>query len=186
MRTRRQSRHLVRMAVGIVIVVFSIWYLGYSQGVLSFKTTPRETVKTVRSSPPAELKIPNAKIDLRLDGGIIENGIWQISAKGGSYLVTGAYPGEGGNIIIYGHNKWNILGRLKTVTKGQAIILVTQEGKEHKYQVENVMVVSPNEIEVVEPRNNEILTIYTCTGFLDRLRFVVVATPIDSEIQKPQ
>lgn len=163
------------MLVGIAMVFFSLWYLSYSRRILSFNATPDKVTKIVRSSPPWQIKIANAKIDLSLEAGKIENGIWQISPDKGSYLVTGAFPGEGGNIVIYGHNKWGIFGKLNNVKKGQKVILINKDGKEYEYTVDKILVVDPTNTSFVEPKDYEVLTIYTCTGFLDSKRLVVQA-----------
>ena len=102
---------------------------------------------------------------------------WEVSKNGVSHFKNSAFPGGNGNIVIYGHNKKNILGSLDFLQKGDEISLITEGDAEFKYKVRSIETVSPEKVEVINPTNFEILTIYTCTGLFDSKRLVVKADP---------
>jgi sortase (surface protein transpeptidase) len=60
--------------------------------------------------------------------------------------------------------------------------LLDAEGKTAKYIVSETKRVLPNAVEEVLPTDHEVVTVYTCTGFLDSQRFVVKALPSESNI----
>jgi len=110
---------------------------------------------------------------------VIDDEVWQVSEKGASHLSISANPGEKGNIVIYGHNKNNLFGPIRWLEKGDSIKVINEEEKEFLYKVVGTVQVNPTELEYVLPKEKEILTLYTCDGFLDSRRYVVLAEPVD-------
>lgn len=124
---------------------------------------------------PAKIYIPKiAKVLSVSDGEVIDNR-WRVSATGVSYLLSSALPGESGNSVIYGHNRKDILGSLPRVAKDDLIYVVLQNGQVVKYRVFETGQISPTQVEILKDFQDSRLTIYTCSGFLDTARFVVVA-----------
>ena len=120
---------------------------------------------------------PKIDLDLKVEESTVKNGKWEVSKNGVSHFKNSAFPGGNGNIVIYGHNKKNILGSLDFLQKGDEISLITEGDAEFKYKVRSIETVSPEKVEVINPTNFEILTIYTCTGLFDSKRLVVKADP---------
>jgi len=117
-------------------------------------------------------------LDTEITEQVLINNNWTIADREASHLASSANPGENGNIIIYGHNKREILGNIRAL-KGKEIITITTAGNiEHRYQVEKIAEVEPKQIEYLLPSNQEILTLYTCSGFFDQKRFIVQAKPL--------
>lgn len=162
---------------GIIIVLLSSVYKQYSVKRLSFNSVPQKA-EIIENSPAKILKIDSLNINIQIDEGSIENGIWQISQTSVTHLNTSSNPKDGGNIVIYGHNKNNILGPIRWIKPEAEIVLINSNGEEMKYIVKSTIEVSPKEIEYVLPKDSEILTIYTCSGFADSKRFIVTATPL--------
>ena len=106
-----------------------------------------------------------------------ENGAWTVSATSANHVIQSALPGENGNIIIYGHNLNTIFGYLMNIQVGSIVNLRNSDGSLHIYTVTSTEYVNPNQTELLAPTTNEVLTLYTCTGLLDSLRFVVRAVP---------
>lgn len=123
---------------------------------------------------PSFLYIPKLSRTLRVSEGTAVNNRWTISPTGVSYLATSAVPGSG-NSVIYGHNLANVLGDLYLVEGGDPIYVILSTGGIVKYQVFEEKEVTPQSIEILEPSSDSRLTVYTCSGFLDTARFVVVA-----------
>lgn len=117
------------------------------------------------------------RLDVPIDEAVAVNNNWTISPNHASWLSQSARPGEPGNIIIYGHNKRDILGNIRVFTGGEEIVLTLEDGSQKTYIVQSVTEVSPKNTQYLQPTNTEILTLYTCSGFLDQNRFIVRAIP---------
>ena len=87
---------------------------------------------------------------------------------------------HGNNLVFYGHNWPNILGRLKEVKPGQTINLTYSANLTKTFVIDTVKIVGPNDTSILQAKDNEVLTIYTCTGFLDTKRLVVVAKALSN------
>lgn len=123
---------------------------------------------------PQTLYIPKLSRTLQISEGTVLGNRWTISPTGVSYLATSAAPGSG-NSVIYGHNLANILGDLYLVQNGDPIYVVLSTGNIVKYQVFEQKEVTPETVGILDPSEDSLLTVYTCSGFLDTARFVVVA-----------
>lgn len=104
---------------------------------------------------------------------------WGISPTKVSYLLSSGLPGKGGNIILYGHNTRQILGNIRALKGGEKITITTNEGKEYYYTVQSFQEVQPTDARLLQPTTTEVLTMYTCSGIFDSLRFIVRAVPLD-------
>lgn len=91
--------------------------------------------------------------------------------------LQSALPGENGNIILYGHNLNTIFGYLMDTKIGAIVNIRMTDGSLHRYTVTETQVVAPSQTQLLAPTTHEVLTLYTCTGLLDSLRFVVRAIP---------
>lgn len=130
-------------------------------------------------SKPIKLYIPKLERTLEITDGYIENNRWTVSKSGVSYLVDSAKPEEGGNTIIYGHNTTGVLGRLWKVQKDDLVYLTSQDNKVYKYKIIERKEVKPNEVEILKQEGSPRVTIYTCSGFLDSARFVIVGELVE-------
>jgi LPXTG-site transpeptidase (sortase) family protein len=122
--------------------------------------------ETKQTALPIHIVI-GEKISLPVvEAGKIE-GEWTVSKTSANRVHESALPGEGGNIIIYGHNLNTIFGYLVDVKVGEIVRIRMTNGAEFTYQVTETHIVSP--------------TLYTCTGLLDSKRFVVRALPLEAK-----
>lgn len=127
---------------------------------------------------PVHIFIPwNTDVDI--EPLAFTNGQWKISDTKATYLLGSARPGEAGNIIIYGHNRKEIVGNIRALKGGEKVTIKTNDGAEHSYVVDQVFEVEPYDVSLLAPTTKEILTIYTCSGLLDSLRFIVRAVPME-------
>ena len=148
---------------------------------LSFNTQPTQVIK-YDSPSPKTIQLPRFKITLDISLARIINGIWSVDEVNANYLASSASPGEQGNIVIYGHNSNDIFGPLRWTDVGDEIIITNSEGKEFKYIVSQIIETNPNDISWVSPKDTETLTLYTCAGFLNTKRHIVIAYPKVEEI----
>lgn len=142
------------------------------------KEAPIVTKSGKISQKPKTLYIPKLNRVLAVSDGQVINDRWTTSQTGVSYLKTTPTPGTKGNSVLYGHNLENVLGDLYLLQNGDNIYIVTKNGNFVKYQVSEIKEVTPDSVEILNNSKDSRLTLYTCSGFLDTARFVVVAKQI--------
>jgi LPXTG-site transpeptidase (sortase) family protein len=162
------------LTTGILLILFSVSYRTYRSRVLSFKGTVTESV-IKQYVKPVRIVIDDLKIDLPIEEGSIQDGIWSISENGASHLNISESPGGKGNIVIYAHNKNKLFGPIRWIKNDTLIKVINEDGKEYDYKVTERIEVKPTDLTYVLPKNEETLTLYTCSGFADSKRFIVTA-----------
>jgi sortase A len=166
-----------------VLFASAILMLGYCAFVLvdtwMFQRREKQKLEHLLESPaaprlPAESSLPPA---IGPDGLI---GRLEISRLGVSVIVvegTGkatlrraaghiagtALPGQTGNVGIAAHRD-TFFRPLRNVQRGDLITLTTLRG-EYRYRVVWTKVVNPSDVAVLNPGENEILTLVTCYPF---------------------
>lgn len=157
-------------------------------GLIFFSANTQSKVEPVPQSAqtekpkdyPVKLYIPKLKKALEISAGQVVNNRWTVSDTGVSYLTTSALPGSIGNSVIYGHNKKEILGFLPTLSIGDRIYITTENGEIIIYEVFEKKEIKPTQVEILNNTADSRLTIYTCSGFLDQSRYVVIAEQIST------
>ncbi len=127
-------------------------------------------------SNPVRILVPKVDIDLPIVDAKIVNGYWEISETSASYGLGSGHPGEKGNMVIFAHAREGFFYNLKN-TKIDDIVYVFTKDKWHRYKVSKITQVYPDQIEVIKPTKDEVLTLYTCTGFNDEKRLIITALP---------
>jgi sortase A len=79
------------------------------------------------------------------------------------HLPDTAFPGEKGNVVLAGHRD-TFFRDLKDVRESDEIDIITPDGT-FKYLVVETMIVSPEQVEVLESDGEAILTLVTCYPF---------------------
>ncbi len=131
--------------------------------------------KDASSLMPIGIKIDSLNLSLSIIPAEMKNNQWEATSKGVSYLSSSVIPGEKGNSILYGHNWPNLLGNLKKIKPGDKISIIYNDNSKSDFEVEIISRVSPSEGSILENSNDNRITLYTCDGFLDSQRLVVVA-----------
>lgn len=97
------------------------------------------------------------------------------------HVPTSAFPDEGGNVALAGHRD-SFFRPLSGLVSGDVVTLVTLRGA-FNYQVESIEIVTPDRIDVIAPRAENVLTLVTCYPFdvlgHAPLRFIARARLID-------
>ena len=176
----RRLTSLLLALTGIVcavVVAFLIWERNTPRR-LAFDLTQNPTlIANSGTALPHILQIEGAGISLPIFPVELNNGRWTASTAGVSYLASSAIPGEIGNSILYGHNWPNLLGNLTQVKPGMQVTVGFIAAATQTFTVISTSTVTPDQTHILNPSTDRRLTIYTCTGFLDSKRFVVVAIP---------
>ena len=129
--------------------------------------------------PLAVLEIPSLQLQVPVlegtDDLTLDRAVGHISGT--------ASPGESGNMGIAGHRD-GFFRVLKDIHVGDAIQLQSKRGTSH-YLVDEIQIVPPDDISVLEPRTRPSLTLVTCYPFYfvgsAPSRYIVHAT--DAETQ---
>ena len=95
---------------------------------------------------------------------------WLLSNQAILKTSTKDLTGVSENTILYGHNWTSLLGAIGRIEAGNEL-----EYDGDTFVVVNVQKVSALETDVLKPLMGQTLTIYTCTGTQNELRFVVTA-----------
>lgn len=124
---------------------------------------------------PTQVIIPKLGIDMPVSPSKIVSGYWQVSSTKASYGVGSGLVGKPGNAVIFAHSRPGQFLNLKSITLGTKIHVIVDQ-KIYSYTVNSKKNVSPTDLAVIAPSNNQLLTLYTCDGLNDSERFVVQAT----------
>lgn len=151
-----------------------------------------------REAKLTHISIPSVEIDTEIyevgytvreiDGQRVRE--WDVASYAAGHHETSARPGEGGNIVVTGHNDWEgeVFRTLEHAEHGQEVIITTEEG-EHKYIIEEIHLrheIGASLEERLETGRfmadmpEERLTLITCWPYgINDHRIVVVALPAD-------
>lgn len=162
-----------------LFILFGIHFIHhYSLQSIAFASAPLVQDTSAKLVIPRRMFIPSLEKTLSVFPARISHNVWETTDKGVSYLITSASPGEKGNAIFYGHNFTNLLGDLKDITIGSMIMIEETDGSTKHFTVTDKKIVDPTDISIIKETNDSQLTLYTCTGFLDSKRLVVIAKPL--------
>jgi LPXTG-site transpeptidase (sortase) family protein len=161
------------LGLGGLLIITSFFLLPSSSPV-SFSQEP-ELISSSAQVFPQRIKIACLGIDLPVYLVELTGDQWPLFEDGASYLVGSGQIGAIGNAVIYAHNKAHLFGPLTRIKNKDLIEIKDQEGKSFFYRVEKILTVSSSQVGVISATDYPALTLYTCTGFLDQKRLVVVS-----------
>lgn len=137
---------------------------------------PLEKMCVNRPFSPTVIRIPSLHKVLPIIPASVQQNKWETTDRGVSYLVSSRIPGEVGNSIMYGHNWESLLGGLPDIKAGTDIEIEFNDGTKRTFTVQTSANVSPDQTDILKQTHDKRLTLYTCSGWFDSQRFVVVAT----------
>ncbi len=117
---------------------------------------------------------------------IIETDNEEYGLSLGAWLIPdGVSPGEKGNAIITGHRfKYlppsNLTFYLFHKLEKGDLVYILWKGEEHYYEIDEIKVVEDTDLSVIEPSDEEVLTLFTCTPiYSTEQRLVIKARPVE-------
>jgi LPXTG-site transpeptidase (sortase) family protein len=146
---------------------FSVGSIHIDENLLKGRETPQA---------PLRIVIPTLRLDLPVVEANVVGGYWELSDTSASHGVGSASPGEMGNTVIFAHAREGLFGPLRSITIGDMVYIMTKDRWE-RYRVTETKLVDEGQTEVIAPTPDETLTLYTCSGFLDSKRLIVIAKP---------
>lgn len=162
--------------VCLVLTAFLFWQRTTPRRLSFNLKTPPPTEKAAHTLEPKTLVIRDLGLELPIFPARVEGRKWKASTKGVSFLSTSPIPGKKGNSVLYGHNWPNLLGNLVKIKPGQEMEVWFNDNSIEKFVVKTTQIVTPEQTSILDPSDDKRITLYTCTGFLDRKRFVATAT----------
>lgn len=133
---------------------------------LEYASAPVGTTGALRPAPPvlrggalAELSIPR----VQLSAVVLHGSDARTLRRGPGHLENTALPGEAGNVVIAGHRD-SFFRPLRDVRLGDDIFMDTPQEHFH-YRVTSLRVVHPQDLSVLEPTHDAMLTLITCYPF---------------------
>ena len=118
-----------------------------------------ESLSHVFGAPLAVLSIPKIHLEVPVFEGTDD-----VTLDRGAGRIAGtAHPGQAGNLGVAGHRDGFFRG-LKDVTTGDEIKLALPEG-EATYVIDQITVVTPEDVSVLQPRPTSSITLVTCFPF---------------------
>jgi sortase A len=107
----------------------------------------------------ALLSIPRIHLSVPVFNGTDES----VLNRGVGRILGTAHAGEAGNLGIAGHRD-GFFRALKDLQDGDAVELITKRGK-MAYQVDNIVIVTPDDVRILENRGIPTITLVTCYPF---------------------
>ncbi|MCA9343272.1 sortase, partial [Candidatus Saccharibacteria bacterium] len=166
-------KHTKKLLVVINFISLSVFLTFAAK---SFAKVQTAEVKTEISTEklPTQLVISELSIDLPIYPTEIIEGDWEEIDNGLLYLKESPLPGEIGNSVIYGHNTPNLLGNMYSIKTGSQIQVEYSDKTTQTFVVISAFNVTPEQTHILNGSTNSKLTIFTCNGFFDEKRFVVI------------
>lgn len=123
---------------------------------------------------PQRVIIPTLSIDLEVEEASLINGYWEVFEEKAGWGEGSGLPGQVGNQVIFAHAREGLFGTLDEAKIGNKIYVLTENGW-YWYEIHQITEVYPGNTEVIEPTDDETLTLYTCSGYRDSKRLIVIA-----------
>ncbi len=130
----------------------------------------------------------SSKSLIQRDWNALENEMQEALKSGVVHYPGTSLPGQSGNFAITGHSSYfpwdpgrfkDVFALLHEVVEGDKIVIYWNQEK-FIYQVKEIKVVLPSDIEILKQTPNEQLTLITCTPVgTNAKRLIVIAEPID-------
>ena len=177
---RRHKQGLGFLFVGILFIALWILHHSYTNQILSFNSQAVSNLsqnQSVSNNVPVNINISSIGLNVDITEATITDGTWEVSLANANHWDNSSNPGEQGNIVIYAHNKANLFGPIRSLSQGELIQLTDSSGNIHNYSISQTAIISPNDTQYIASTDQETLTIYTCTGTLNRFRHLIIAQP---------
>jgi sortase A len=133
---------------------------------VDFSLWSEKRVREYQTSLSVEKQLPLAVVSiskLRIRAPVFEGTSDLILNRGVGWITGTARPGEAGNTGIAGHRDGFFRG-LRDIVVGDTVELTTLQ-ETGRYVVDEIEIVTPERVEVLQPRGSPSLTLVTCYPF---------------------
>lgn len=136
--------------------------------------TKERSKKDKEKLPPIRIIIPELGIDLPVKSAQVVKGYWEVFSDAAGFGVGSAFPEEEGNQVIFAHARQGMFLPLRNAKLGQNVVVFTKDNY-YSYTISDILEVLPTQLEVIASTDEAIVTLYTCSGFADSKRLIVIA-----------
>lgn len=171
------SKSLIFIGIGLIFSAGWLYYQTSFPIPVGANYSSNENIQL-----PDQIEIPAINISLPIVATKIQGNDFATSSYGVNYLVDSSLPGQNGNSIFYGHNWPKLLGNLKKAERGDIIALKYASGETKTFAIDLITIISAKNAKINTKSDSKILTLYTCTGFLDTKRLIITANYTGSVI----
>jgi len=161
------------ITLGLIFVLFSLGL--FVERFIPTSIKDSKAVEHTSNRYPTSISINSISVNLPIISANRDNGKFVTTKDGVTYLADSILPGETGNSVFYGHNWPSLLGNLKKVKRGDIIQLNYSNGQVKSFIVDLITEMPAKDVNIDTNSEQSILTIYTCSGFLDTKRVIVTA-----------
>lgn len=172
----RRQKGIILSAILVAAILLTRTYLTTTYA-FPTHTPTSEKNQHASLSIPTFINIPELEIALPIDESSSPKNPWSLPDTSASHLSSSSIPGEKGQIIIFAKNTSQAFGRLTSLTTGDTIIIDTKDGVMHDYKVIDQKVIPLTDSPFMNNDREEMLILYTPSGFAGLKHFVVIATP---------
>ena len=170
-----KTKLIYLLAVVISILLFSKALLEiYKRYVYTGEPVQAQVVKVDHGKGPIEpvfLKISSININTQITS---VKDSWAYPDDKVVFLKNTPLPGNKGNSVIYGHNFKGLFGELNKVMVGDLVEITLSDGTKRSFKVTQKYTVTPDQTHILSQTKDTRLTLFTCAGFLDSKRLVVL------------
>ncbi len=184
--TNRQARYLSRFLrlLGASSILLGCFILSLPFLPILIPIQPQAATPAAVAVASAELSgfpiriiMPSLELSVPLFAVPYTDERWTIPTGGAAVLTTPEAVGARGQ-VIYGHNWKSILGDLVRTKVGDVIAVEFANGQRRLYTATIVTTTDANDRAALAQGSENGLVLYSCTGWLDSKRVVVVAEPL--------
>ncbi|HSX53036.1 MAG TPA: sortase [Patescibacteria group bacterium] len=182
LKARQHLKSLVfGLSMGAVVVLILLFGFFNERFIAPFISPSRHVSSTpiivdpgTAVSPNPEVVIPKINVEIPVvydEPSIADNAVETALERGVVHYATTPYPGQEGNVVIFGHSSNNILNPgkykfafvlLSRMDVGDTFYL-TKDGKQYVYQVYKKNIVKPTDVGVMGPTDKpDTATLITC------------------------
>jgi sortase A len=180
----KNKSNFSKLGLGVALVILGIILISGRNQIAtnlgtSFADEPVEVsgfdnFEVASDKIPNKIIIPDLSVDIAVKRAQIKGGYWEVFPDSAGWGEGSGIPGQPGNQVIFAHAREGLFLPLKKTEIGMKIYVFT-ESDWYSYEVVEMKEVLPNQTEVIEETEDERLTLYTCSGFTDSKRLIVVA-----------
>lgn len=151
-------------------------------------TTDRIIIPRINQNVPI-VRVSSENL-IQRDWKALEKDI-QEALRGGVVHYPGtSLPGENGNVVVTGHSSYfpwdpgrfkDVFALLHDVELGDRVVIYYNQ-KKFIYEISDIFEVKPSQIEVLKQKDEETLTLITCTPVGTNLRrLIVIGKPVEEQ-----
>lgn len=170
---QRSKRHKILRVAQHIFLICGGLALGYAAYVVT-EAHAYQAIEQSRFDNPGKTQLHGPAMDGEAIGEVevprlgvkvvfVQGDSPRILRRAVGHISDTALPGEKGNVVLTAHRD-SFFRPLRHILTGDAIRIRTLDG-EFEYKVESTQVVSPDDVQVLQPSSANTLTLVTCFPF---------------------